>query len=67
MDKLLLSGLIVLGAGILIFISYGVYQLIGSDLPLIIKTAFAFIITGFVLTLVYVIRDRLKAIKEEET
>ncbi|MEA3325461.1 MAG: hypothetical protein U9Q37_10115 [Euryarchaeota archaeon] len=65
MNKLLFSGLALLGVGILILASYGIYQLAGSDLPLIIKIALALIVIGFGLALIYVMCDRLRAIKEE--
>ena len=66
MNKLLFSGLALLGVGAMILVSYGIYHLAGSDLPHIIKIAFALIVIGLVLALIYVIRDRLRAIREEE-
>ncbi len=65
MNKLLFSGLVLLGVGILILISYGIYQLAGSDLPPITRIALVLIVIGLGLALIYVIRDRLRAIKEE--
>ena len=65
MNKLLFSGLALLGVGIMILASYGIYDLAGSDLPPVIKIALAFIVIGLGLALIYVIRDRLRAIKEE--
>lgn len=65
MNKLLFSGLALLGVGIMILASYGVYHLAGSDLPPIIKIALALIVIGLGLAFIYVIRDRLRAIKEE--
>jgi hypothetical protein len=65
MNKLLLSGLALLGVGIMILASYGIYHLAGSDLPPIIKIALALIVIGLGLAFIYVIRDRLRAIKEE--
>ena len=65
MNKLLFSGLALLGVGIMILASYGIYDLAGSDLPPIIKIALVFIVIGLGLALIYVIRDRLRAIKEE--
>jgi hypothetical protein len=65
MNKLLFSGLALLGVGAMVLASYGIYHLAVSDLPLIIKIALAFIVTGLGLALIYVIRDRLRAIKEE--
>ena len=65
MNKLLFSGLALLGVGILILASYGIYHLAGSDLPPIIKIALVLIIIGLGLAFIYVIRDRLRAIKEE--
>ena len=65
MNKLLFSGLALLGVGIMILASYGIYDLAGSDLPPIIKIALAFIVIGLGLAPIYVIRDRLRAIKEE--
>ena len=57
MNKLLFSGLALLGVWILILASYGIYHLAGSDLPLIIKIALVLIVTGLGLALIYVIRD----------
>lgn len=65
MNKLLFSGLALLGVGIMILASYGIYHLVGLDLPPIIKIALALIVIGLGLALIYVIRDRLRAIKEE--
>ncbi len=65
MNKLLFSGLALLGVGITILASYGIYHLAGSDLPPIIKIALALIVIGLGLAFIYVIRDRLRAIKEE--
>ena len=65
MNKLLLSGLALLGVGAMILISYGIYDLVGSDIPPIIKIALALIAIGLGLALICVIRDRLRAIKEE--
>lgn len=65
MNKLLLSGLALLGVGIMILVSYGIYHLAGSDIPPIIKIALALIVIGLGLALIYVIRDRMRAIKEE--
>ena len=65
MNKLLFSGLALLGVGILILASYGIYHLAGSDLPPIIKIALVLIVIGLGLAFIYVIRDRLRAIKEE--
>ncbi len=65
MNKLLLSGLALLGVGIMILVSYGIYHLAGSDLPPIIKIALVLIVIGLGLAFIYVIRDRLRAIKEE--
>ncbi len=66
MNKLLFSGLALLGVGAMILASYGIYHLAGSDLPPIIKIALVFIVIGLGLAFIYVIRDRLGAIKEEE-
>jgi hypothetical protein len=57
MNKLLFSGLVLLGVGILILISYGIYQLAGSDLPPITRIALVLIVIGLGLALIYVIRD----------
>jgi len=65
MNKLLLSGLALLGVGAMILASYGIYYLAGSDLPPIIKIALVLIVIGLGLALLYVVRDRLRAIKEE--
>ena len=65
MNKLLFSGLALLGVGAMILASYGIYHLAGSDLPPIIKIAFVLIVIGLGLAFIYVIRDRLRAIKEE--
>ncbi len=65
MNKLLFSGLALLGVGVMILASYGIYHLAGSDLPPIIKIALVLIVIGLGLAFIYVIRDRLRAIKEE--
>ena len=65
MNKLLFSGLALLGVGAMILASYGLYHLAGSDLPPIIKIALVLIVIGLGLAFIYVIRDRLRAIKEE--
>jgi len=65
MNKLLFSGLALLGVGTMILVSYGIYQLAGSDLPPVIKIALVLIIIGLGIAFIYVIRDRLRAIKEE--
>lgn len=49
----------------MILVSYGIYQLAGSDLPPVIKIALVLIIIGLGIAFIYVIRDRLRAIKEE--
>jgi len=65
MNKLLFSGLALLGVGVMILASYGIYHLAGSDLPPIIKIALVLIVIGLGLAFIYVIHDRLRAIKEE--
>jgi hypothetical protein len=65
MNKLLFSGLALLGVGVMILATYGIYHLAGSDLPPIIKIALVLIVIGLGLAFIYVIRDRLRAIKEE--
>ncbi len=65
MNKLLFSGLALLGVGAMILASYGIYHLAGSNLPPSIKIALVLIVIGLGLALIYVIRDRLRAIKEE--
>lgn len=65
MNKLLFSGLALLGVGAMILATYGIYHLAGSDLPPIIKIALVLIVIGLGLAFIYVIRDRLRAIKEE--
>jgi len=65
MNKLLFSGLALLGVGTMILASYGIYHLAGSDLPPIVKIALVLIIIGLGIAFIYVIRDRLRAIKEE--
>jgi len=65
MNKLLFSGLALLGVGAMILASYGLYHLAGSDLPPIIKVALALIVIGLGLALIYVIRDRMRTLKEE--
>ncbi|MEA1895692.1 MAG: hypothetical protein U9N36_10960 [Euryarchaeota archaeon] len=65
MNKLLFSGLALFGIGVLILASYGIYQIAGSDLPPIIRIALVLIVIGLGLALIYVICDRLRAIKEE--
>ena len=49
----------------LILVSYGIYYLAGSDLPPIIKIALVLIVIGIGLALIYVIQDRMRAIREE--
>ncbi len=65
MDKIQTLGIVILGAGLLLFPAYGIYVLSGkiqelvSEIPLVIRVGIFLLFSGLVIVMISLIRERI--------